>query len=134
MPTVTYASETSETTPGAPLELELLDEGRCHVIEGPYGALVATMAEPSMAPQARSPSASSLSLYSTPVTRLDRARELLELLPVGVWKRLALYTFLFLVFGNLVRSRGLALSTNLAGVTVVVISLVALLSVTQRNP
>lgn len=133
MSTVTYAAELTDDTLVSPIPLELADAGRSHVIVGPYGALVATMATPAE-PQPYLYMPGPGSLTPPPSTRLDRAADLLALLPLAVWKRVALYSFLFGVLGNLLRCRGLAFSTNVACVALLVLGVAGCLASAQRNP
>ena len=133
MSTVTYASEITDDTLAAPIRLELADAGRSHTIVGPYGALVATMASPADAqPYLYTPGPGSLAPRSP--TRLARTADLFALLPLAVWKRVALYGFLFIVLGNLLRCGGLSFATNVACVVLAVLGVVGCVVTAQRNP
>lgn len=134
MPTVTYAAETSEDTLAAPIALELADGGRSHVIEGPYGALLATMATPSMEPRPAAYRPGPASLAPVAATPFERAGDVLASVSIEVWKRVALYSFLFMLFGNLLRCRGLALGTNAACVLLLVLGIAGCIASAQRNP
>ena len=122
-----------------PVHLEL-EPTRSHELVGPYGAFVATMAPPELAAQAwRTPSYVP-STWRTPSpssaigVAVERVLEAFAALPMAVWKRLALYSFLFLLFGNLLRCGGLSTMTNVACALLVVLGLVAFVACAQRNP
>jgi hypothetical protein len=119
MKTVTYASSPlSEDLPTPSLHLELMDTARAHTVEGPYGALVVTMASPSMSPP---PHTHALAAPCVP-SSAARARALLQSLPLSVWKRVALYSLLFLGLGNLLGG-GLSLAAALGCVALVALGL-----------
>ena len=110
----------------APVHLEL-EPARAHEVVGPYGAFVATMAsaDPATAPWG-APSYSHTgwrppapSAPTAPVRALDS----LAVVPVAVWKRVALYGSLFVVFGNLLRCGGLSTFTNVSCLLVVALGL-----------
>ena len=125
----------------APLEVELeLEPARAHNVVGPYGAFVATMAPAEMVPQPWRMQHQPQSQWRSPAPRtlspsVERVMESLAVLPMGVWKRVALYSFLFMLFGNLLRCRGLASSTNFGCVLLLVLGLAGMVAVSvQRNP
>lgn len=122
-----------------PVHLEL-EPARSHELVGPYGAFVATMAPAELSSQAwRTPSYAP-SAWRTPAPRtalgaaVDRVLEAFAALPMAVWKRLALYSFLFLLFGNLLRCGGLSTMTNVACALLVMFGLVGVVACAQRNP
>lgn len=133
MATIKYAAgtpETAESFEDAPVALELGEPPRCHDIEGPYGALVATMAPleappPSVAAFDASVRVSPTSLAPTMASSWGgRVGDVLAVLPPAVWKRVALYTALFVVLGNTVRAGGFAMSTNAAALALVVVAVI----------
>lgn len=123
----------------APVHLELATS-RAHDLVGPYGAFVATMAPEHLAQQAWgahpfAPNAQSEWRAPAPTSAATaRVLDTLAVLPVGVWKRVALYAFLFFVFGNLLRCGGLATFTNVACAILIVLGLAGLVACAQRNP
>ena len=123
----------------APVHLEL-ESARAHDVVGPYGAFVATMAPADQAPLTwgsppYSHSASRPPAPSEPSTgATSRALDSLAVVPVGVWKRFALYGFFFFVFGNLLRCGGLSTFTNVSCALVVALGLVGVVVSAQRNP
>jgi len=123
----------------APVHLEL-ESARAHDLVGPYGAFVATMAPAELAPPTWGTPPYAQSPWRSPAPRsasgaaASRGLEALAALPVGLWKRLALYGFLFFLFGNLLRCGGLSTSTNIACALVVVLGLAGVVACAQRNP
>jgi hypothetical protein len=122
----------------APIELEL-EPARAHDLVGPYGALVATMAPPQMAPRPWAAEQHARAAWRSPAPRwahqdkLDRITDALAVIPMGVWKRVALYSFLFLVFGNLLRCSGLSSMTNISCALLVLIGLAGVGACAQRE-
>jgi hypothetical protein len=123
----------------APVHLEL-EAARAHEIVGPYGAYVGTMAPTELAPPT---SAMPLSPYGwhPPAPRsslrvaVDSVLDALAAFPLAVWKRVALYSFLFMLFGNLLRCRGLSTLTNVSCGLLVVIGLLGVVACcSQRSP
>ena len=120
----------------APVHLEL-ESARAHDVVGPYGAFVATMAP---ADQASSPWGAPPYSHTTsrpPAPRAgvtSRALDSLAAVPVGIWKRFALYGSLFFVFGNLLRCGGLSTFTNVSCALVVVLGLAGVVASAQRSP
>lgn len=123
----------------APLHLEL-ESSRAHDVVGPYGAFVATMAPADHAPlpwgaPPYSPTEWRSPTPSEPSTgRTSRALDSLAVVPLGIWKRVALYGFLFFVFGNLLRCGGLSTFTNVSCALVVALGLAGVVASAQRNP
>ena len=123
----------------APMHLEL-ESARAHDVVGPYGAFVATMAPADQAPLTwgsppYSHTGSRPAAPCEPSTgATSRALDSLAVVPVGVWKRIALYGFLFFVFGNLLRCGGLSTFTNVSCALVVALGLVGVVVSAQRNP
>lgn len=113
----------------APVHLEL-ETTRSHALVGPYGAFVATMApeQPSWGHEA-----ATQSWPSRPVTRADRVMGALAEISIEVWKRLSLYSFLFMLFGNTLRCRGLSAGTNVACALLVLVGLAGVVAC-QRKP
>jgi len=122
-----------------PVHLEL-ETTRSHELVGPYGAFVATMAPEELTRRAFETPAYAPGQWRAPAPRsaagagVERVLEALAMLPVGLWKRLALYGFLFFLFGNLLRCGGLAMMTNVACALLVVFGLVGVVACAQRNP
>lgn len=122
-----------------PMHLEL-EPTRSHEFVGPYGAFVATMAPEELSRRAYETPAYAPQAWRAPAPRsaagaaVDRFLEAVAMLPVGLWKRLALYGFLFFLFGNLLRCGGLAWTTNVACALLVVFGLVGVVACAQRNP
>ena len=120
-----------------PVSFEL-ETARSHDVVGPYGAFVATMAPPSMAVDAWRPPPYAQSAWPPPRSRaesiLDRVFDALATFPTGVWKRVFLYSFLFMVFGNLLRCRGLSLTSNVACIFLIVLGAMGLAACSQRSP
>lgn len=124
----------------APVHLEL-ESARAHDVVGPYGAFVATMAPaadqapltwgspPYSHAGSRPPAPSEPSTGAT-----SSALDSLAVVPVGIWKRFALYGFLFFVFGNLLRCGGLSTFTNVSCTLVVALGLVGVVVSAQRSP
>ena len=124
----------------APIHLEL-ESARAHDLVGPYGAFVATMAPAPPSPTywdaPRGGGAGWSSTAPGPTTTTVGTAPLLDtlaVLPVGLWKRLALYGSLFGLFGNLLRCGGLSTSTNVACAVIVVLGVAGILACAQRNP
>lgn len=122
-----------------PVHLEL-EAARSHELVGPYGAFVATMAPAELTAQAwRAPSYAP-SAWRTPAPRsaiggaVERVFDAFAALPMAIWKRLALYGFLFLLVGNLLRCGGLSTMTNVACALLVMFGLVGVVACAQRNP
>lgn len=123
----------------APVQLEL-ESARAHDVVGPYGAFVATMAPADQAPPPWGAPAYSHTGWRPPVPSArstgasSRALDSLAVVPVGVWKRFALYGALFFVFGNLLRCGGLSTFTNVSCALVVAVGLAGIVACAQRNP
>ncbi len=117
----------------APVHLELeLEPARAHEVVGPYGAFVATMASAEPAPAPWGTPSYSHPGWRPPASRAPtapaRALDSLAVVPVAVWKRVALYGFLFVVFGNLLRCGGLSTFTNVSCVLVVALGLAGMIA------
>lgn len=111
----------------APVHLEL-EPARAHDVVGPYGAFVATMAPDAAPPPWGAPSYGPTGWRSPAPSAQEvgapaRALDSLAVVPVAVWKRVALYGFLFVVFGNLLRCGGLSTFTNVSCALVVAVGL-----------
>jgi hypothetical protein len=127
----------------APVHLEL-EATRAHDLVGPYGAFVATMAPAEQAQpwgtvrygQPYSPPYARTEWRSAAPTSAWAARALDALggLPAGAWHRLALYGFLFFLFGNLLRCGGLSAFTNVSCVLVTLLGLAGTVASAHRSP
>lgn len=120
----------------APASFEL-EPPRAHDLVGPYGAFTATMAPDSLVTPlvTTPPAASSSSAYGPPSqTLVARLLDELAMLPLGVWKRVALYSFLVLVFGNLLRCGGLSSTANVIFAGFTALGVAGVIACVQRNP
>jgi hypothetical protein len=102
-------------------------------IVGPYGAYLATMAVP-QPDFASGPAAWRQAMPVRSTTPLEHMLDALVLLPAAAWKRVALYSFLFLLFGNGLTCRGLSMCANMTCVALVVLGIAGLYACGQRNP
>ena len=73
-------------------------------------------------------------LQSAPASRTGDVLDAVASMPFGFWKRVPAYAFLALLLGNGMRCRGLALSTNIALVALIVVGLAGVVVSLQRNP
>ena len=129
-----------DVSPIAPVHLEL-ETTRAHELVGPYGAFVATMAPAELAPPqwgtVRYGEPNGSSEWRAPAPRIawvERAHDALSEMPAGVWHRLALYGFLFFIFGNLLRCGGLSTFTNVSCALVTLLGLAGTVACAYRSP
>ena len=71
---------------------------------------------------------------SVPPSQTEQVLDAVASIPFGIWKRVPAYAFLALLLGNGMRCRGLAFSTNVALVVLVVVGLAGVVVSLQRNP
>ncbi|MDB4937466.1 MAG: hypothetical protein JWP87_4438 [Labilithrix sp.] len=134
--------ENTRTPALTPVETELdggdadarhleLETARSHDLVGPYGAFVATMAPEAPLVVAPPPAERS---DVTAAGIVERTIDVLAVLPISVWSRVALYSFLTMLFGNLLRCGGLSASANLTFAFFVVLGLAGVGASAQRSP
>jgi hypothetical protein len=111
-----------------------LEVTRSREIVGPYGAYLATMAPPHPDFRAQLPAWRPAMTPLRASTPLADALDVLALLPVAVWKRVALYSFLFMPFGNGLTCGGMSASSNVLCAALVALGVAGLYACAQRNP